>query len=156
MDRFYFRRMCCSQLIREEERNHCDDMMYERNFSYFLESTQWCFDSHWEPQYFMLDEKWWSKIDFVGHKDNIFNDSRTLLKSLVSKKDGLTAWDKVGKDGWDNNLAFMESNSAGHATNTTDKMLQYYTRDLELFVEEKYAVEWQHEELGLEKIHLFQ
>lgn len=156
MDRFYFRGICCSQLIQEKDQNHCDDMMYEKNFSYFLEAThQWCFDNHWEPQYFMIDKKWWSRIDFVGQFHNIFNDSQTLLKSLVSKKDGLTAWDKVGKDGWDHNQAFMESNSAGHATNTTAKMLQYYTRELELLVEEKYAVEWQHEELGLENIHLF-
>ena len=49
----------------------------------------------------------------------------------------------------------MQQNGAGHATGSEEKLAKYYTRELENLVEEKYAIEWKHDILGFDEIHLF-
>jgi hypothetical protein len=78
-----------------------------------------------------VDAKWWRKIDFVGHMHHLYDDTKALLKFLRSKKDSLTAWEKVGKDGWENNGEFLQQNRAGHVTGSEQKLMNYYTRELE-------------------------
>ncbi|GFH50042.1 hypothetical protein CTEN210_06518 [Chaetoceros tenuissimus] len=153
-DKFYFRNICCKPLPQDQEQQ-CNEMIWKQNFTYFLERTQDCHDPHWQIQYDVVDEKWWSKIDFVGHMHHIHVDAKSLLKFLRSNKDGLTAWEKVGKEGWEKNGEFLQQNGAGHATGSEQKLAKYYTRELEVFVEEKYAIEWKHDILGFDEIHLY-
>jgi hypothetical protein len=67
-----------------------------------------------------------------------------LLESLISTKDGKTAWEKVGKSGWGDNgqSGFLQENSAGHSSGARDLFEKFYNKDYEAFVEEKWKVEW--------------
>lgn len=161
-DRSYFRNKCCSDdvLFHQSDRDRCNVMIQKKNFEYFLKRTQDCFDPHWEPQTYAIDDKWWPKIDFIGYMDSLQEDIRTLLTSLTSNKDNMTAWDKVGKEGWVSSDGieggFMEMNGAGHAQNAKDSMLSHYAPGTEKFVELHWKVEWQHASYHFKEFRLFE
>jgi hypothetical protein len=92
----------------------------------------------------MIDEKWWPHIDFVGSFANIEEDAKRLLESLISTKDGKTAWEKVGKSGWGDNgqSGFLQENHSVHRRGARDLFEKYYNKNCEAFVEEKWKVEW--------------
>ena len=141
-DSSYFRNKCCREnmLAEKHNRDKCETMINTKNFDYFLNRTQDCSDPHWEPQVYAIDDKWWSKIDYIGYIASIQEDTKSLLRSLTSVKDERTAWDKVGKDGWFSSDGteggFMQTNAARHAGHARDKMLLQYTPRTEQFVEE--------------------
>jgi hypothetical protein len=134
----YFIRQCCSSTKTSE----CQVKRSQKDFWYFLNSD--CKDPHWEPQITMIDEKWWPYIDFIGSFTTIREDSERLLKLLKSTKDGKSAWEKVGKSGWGRNgtSGFLQENSAGHSGGARDLFAEYYNKDYEALVEEKWKVEW--------------
>lgn len=158
-DKEYFRSKCCNIHVmpKKEHRDECNDKMNKKDFTYFLAKTQHCHDPHWEPQTRVIDSKWWPKISFVGYMNNLEKDAKRLLQSLISRWDNVTAWDKVGKDGWgDNgNSSFMHRNQARHAQSARSLLLKYYTPALEKFVEDKWNVDWNSNYFHFEKIALF-
>ena len=100
-------------------------------------------------------------INFVGYMDTVADDSRRLLKSLLSSKDGVSAWERYGKTGWGGNRtnSFMESEvvveTDVHGTNARDKLRQYYTIDAEKFVEKHWSGEWNHSVYHFDLFHLY-
>ena len=77
------------------------------------------FDAYWESQVHTIDNIWWPKINFMGYMGSLQEDTKTLLTSLTSNKDNMSAWEKVGKEGWVSSDGIkgglMEANRAGHA-----------------------------------------
>jgi hypothetical protein len=134
-----FIRKCCKKKNKQSE---CQAKREEKDFWYFLNSD--CKDPHWEPQMTMIDAKWWPHIDFIGLFSSIDVDAKRLLQSLKSSKDGKSAWEKVGKSGWGRNgtSGFLQKNSSFHRSGAKDLFAEYYNKDYEAFVEEKWKVEW--------------
>lgn len=158
-DKDYFRTKCCNiyAMPNKEDRDECDEKMNQKDFSYFLTKTQHCFDPHWEAQSQVIDSKWWPKVSFVGYMNNLEQDAKQLLSSLISSQDNRTAWDKVGKDGWGQNgtSSFMKKNQAKHAQSARSRLLKYYTPRLEKFVEDKWKADWNCDYFHFEKKSLF-
>jgi len=145
----YFRRRCCSKRT-PEILKECKLKQSEGDFDYFLQRTKDCHDEHWNPQSKKIDEKWWPTINFVGYmvgddSQLIEKYAKNLLESMISKKDGLSAWEKYGVSGWGLNKTqcFLQSNNANHATDAHDKLRKYYTKCNEQFVERRWRAEWE-------------
>lgn len=147
----YFVSHCC------KGDQYCEKRVADGDaFDYFLEKSLHCRNPHWMPQAEEIDEKWWSHMSFVGKMENAAADAERLLKSITSSKTGETAWEEAGKSGWMGNKAFLVRDEAPHATHADNKMKQYYTPCAELFVEEHWHSEWEHEEVfSFEKFHIF-
>ena len=108
-----------------------------RTLSNFAELIkQGCRDVHWRPQTERMESKYWPHINFVGHFETIEEDSQRLLERIG-------AWDEHGKTGWGihKNLTMFgkESNTNKHKTGAGNKLLEWYTPELESWVEEFYA-----------------
>jgi len=152
----YFIERCC-----EDYEDACRRMKSELSpqelFPYFLNRTLDCPDPHWEAQVLFIDDKWWPNIDFIGYMTSISEDSKTLLKSIRSDKDGISAWDTFGKSGWgeSSNRGFMQKNEAAHATNSSKILSKYYTPELEKFVEKHWEIEWKLPEVYFERNSIF-
>jgi len=135
------------------------------NFSFFLHkiTTVLSNNVHWRSIFSRIDEKWWPSIDFVGNMENLSQDTEIFLKSLHSKVGGVSAWDRVGKTGWGDSerdcrggtSAFLGERDNGHQTNARDKMLEYYTPSLEIFVESHYADDLNNRYFHFEEVELY-
>lgn len=156
-DKFYFRQHCCNNLIDTNAINMCNRMIKEANFGYFLKRTQNCKDFHWGLQAEVLDEKWWPSINFVGYMHSTANDTKRLLESLVSVKNGASAWENVGNSGWgeDGYGGFMQDNSARHGNGAQNKLRTFYTPEYESFVEKYWAKDWYMDQYHFDELHLF-
>jgi len=142
----FFRKKCC-QPKHNVTKKECKDRKNDNpELSYFLNRTRDCPNDHWDPQYSMIDTKWWNTINFVGYMHSVVEDSKRLLQSITFTEDGVSAWEKYGKTGWGENgtSAFMELTTAHHATNAHDKLRSFYTREDEKFVEKYWKGEWNH------------
>jgi len=140
----------CPQYARLGGKNvtECIEAVKREDFSFFLKeiTTVNHENVHWRSIYSTVDEKWWPWIDEIyemGENSEVF---KTFLQSIKSNVDGVSAWDRTGKTGWgenkvdcDGDHAFMEKKDSRHATDANSKMRQYYTPDLEKFVEQRYA-----------------
>lgn len=155
-DSYYFFQKCCRDRG-EDVKEECRIKKNHTSFTYFLNRTRDCHNDHWNPQYASIDTKWWNTINFVGYMDNIEKDSKQLLQSITSSKDGVSAWDRYGRTGWgtNGNNSFMKMDTEGHATNASGKLLQYYTRTHEKFVEKHWAGEWNHSVYHFNPLHLY-
>eukprot|EP00558_Chaetoceros_sp_UNC1202_P007240 CAMPEP_0197248216 /NCGR_PEP_ID=MMETSP1429-20130617/36451_1 /TAXON_ID=49237 /ORGANISM="Chaetoceros sp., Strain UNC1202" /LENGTH=117 /DNA_ID=CAMNT_0042709345 /DNA_START=146 /DNA_END=499 /DNA_ORIENTATION=- len=80
--------------------------------------------------------------------EDLSEDAEHFLKEIKSIKDGVSAWDRIGSTGWGDNerdcgalgtSAFLAKKDSRHKTNARDHMLSYYTPELERFVEQHYA-----------------
>jgi hypothetical protein len=100
---------------------------------------------HWSPVSNRMDDKWWPFINYIATMEDLAEDAEHFLQNLISNVDGMTAWDRVGKTGWGDNERdcdhlgtdpFLGKKDTKHKTNAKSKMLQYYTPELENFVEE--------------------
>ena len=107
-------------------------------------------------------------MEFVGYSDTLADDAEKLLKSIHSKKDGVSAWERVGKEGWDlsdgcnnkkSNVAFgrqvFHTKSNGTSTSTSDKLKQYYTPELEAVVETTYKEDGESPYFHFQHIKIF-
>lgn len=156
-DQTFFRERCCNLRHHNVSKKECRSRQENTDFSYFLNRTVDCPDEHWNPQYSMIDAKWWDTINFVGYMDNVSEDAKELLQSITSIDDGTSAWEKYGKTGWGRNGtdAFMRRDTAHHATNAHSKLRSYYTRKDEKLVEKFWSGEWNHSAYHFPRIHLF-
>ena len=158
----HFFQHCCQVghiLKTQQEQDHCIDMIYEQNFTYFLRRTLDCHDPHWDPQLPVVDEKWWKSMTFVGYMENLSSDAKLLLQYLKSSPPSsssnndtvttmTTAWDKYGASGWGPNhdKSFLQRNMAEHITNSAYCICELYTQRDELFVEKHWHMEWNYPE----------
>ena len=114
-----------------------------------------------------LDDAWWPSIDFVGYTDTLADDAEKLLKSIHSTKDGVSAWERVGKEGWDlsdgcnetSNVAFgreiFHTKANGTSTSSLEKLKQYYTPELEAQVEAQYKEDWESPYYHFQDVKIF-
>ena len=140
------------------EHHHEECRQKYQHFNFFIYNiTQTINNRHWKSICSLIDEKWWPYISFIGRMDTIVTDARLLLQSLTSNVDNnnvITAWDKLGSTGWsgkekvgicNGTLSFLEreetkdvGNNHGHRTDAQTKLHQYYTPQLEHFVENHF------------------
>jgi len=90
----------------------------------------------------------WEQINFVGHFDKLEDDTHRLL-------DRLGAWDEVGASGWPEGGLYAGSSTVRHQTGAHDRMIEYYTPELEDYVDKFYAADYDSSYLGLPRYRLF-
>jgi len=91
----------------------------------------------------------WEQINFVGHFDNLEEDTHRLL-------DRLRVWDEVGASGWPpKGGLYAGSSTVRHRTGAHDRMREYYTPELEDFADKFYGADYDSSYLGLSKYRLF-
>jgi hypothetical protein len=161
---------CCKHLPNENLKMQCiRNAKKFDSFLHFVTEYKECFNDHWEPQIPRIDSKWWPYVDVIGYQNNLFEDSRRLLKMLHSKRDDgeghhqSSAWDRYGTTGWgvpgdgceNRTHAFLEENNSVHKRDAGSHLLEWYTPELEKLVEEKWAIEWQQERVNFPDINLF-
>ena len=135
------------------------------DFSFFLNNitTTLHKNVHWRSIYSRIDEKWWPFINFVGYMDTISQDTERFLQSIRSEWTGMTAWDAMGKTGWSDDerdcsggtSAFLQMRGNHHQTKARERMLSYYTPELEKVVESRYADDLNNRFFELNEIKLF-
>ena len=132
-------------------------------------------DVHWRSIYSRIDDKWWPYIDKIGTMDSnpqtLLNDAKSILSSIYSTIDGVSAWDRIGKTGWSgikthtdctlnlkSDMPFLGKGDQKHTTSASalDKLKRYYTPQLEQFVEERYADDYNNPFFSFTPIRLFQ
>jgi hypothetical protein len=104
-----------------------------------------CPDPHWNPQSAHISDNIWPTINFVGDMDRIETDATALLRQT-----GL--WDEFGASGWggDGGSIFHDTRSVHHATNSANRVREYYnTSALEEVVERLYRSDYENPILNL-------
>lgn len=136
------------------------------NFDFFLhEITVKSWENvHWRPIYTRIDDKWWPYINYVANMENLSDDASHFLQSIHSTKDGVSAWDRIGKSGWSDNerdcntmgdKSFLAKKDKKHQTNAGDKLRSYYTPELEEFVEKHYERDYNNEYFHFSPLKLY-
>ena len=146
-----------------DDAQYCYD--HRKDFSFFLHdiTRMNTDDLHFRPVDSFVDKKWWPYVNFIGYMDSLSEDSKQLFKSIKSNVDGINAWDRVGKNGWspqrgcDNvdDEEFLQARPSKHKTGAREHMQQYYTEELEKFVETNWASDYEHEFINFPEIKLF-
>jgi hypothetical protein len=144
---------------------------YHQDFHFFVQNftaTPYIQDDmHWRSIFSVIDEKWWPFIDFVGYMDNLNENTKTFLSSIHSSVDGVSAWDRIGRFGWNDKDTtnctiasqsdgqFMGTSDKRHSTKARDQMLQYYTPFLEDIINERYSEDLNNPFFHFNTINLF-
>ena len=143
-----FVRSCCYETK--------DCVSNETTFADFYDMTETCNNEHWEAQSDRFPERVWQTINFVGHMDTLQEDARRLLGQVG-------AWDEYASAGWGPNgthAMFAESvgqsTASQHATGAQDRLRLYYTPQLELAVERRFAEDYEHPVFKLPKRQIFE
>jgi hypothetical protein len=99
---------------------------------------------HWNLQSERMEPKYWTYVNFVGNLETAAPDARRLLEQLG-------AWQDFGASGWgkDGQQAIFAEVQDIHQTDAASKMSNYYTADLEAYVEQMYAADYNHSRMGL-------
>ena len=143
---------CCSKSrVGEDGHKECTEAQDKADFTYFLRRSKDCWDTHWDRQVRRIDDKWWPYINFIGDMGNLEQESKKLLKRLVSQTDGLTAWEKFGKTGWgkDGKQHFLHVDEDPKATGAHNKLKKFYNNPCdEKFVEMHWKDDWQNPYFG--------
>ena len=105
----------------------------------FLKMTETCHNGHWEPITNRIDSKYWKYINYMGKMENLAEDGTRLLKRL-----GNDVWETYGQSGWGKygNSSMFDKPNQIHVTGANDKLLQWYTRETERMVEERFAKDY--------------
>ena len=108
----------------------------------FLYFTERCSDGHWNPQFEVMEEKYWSTIDFVGHLETADVDAKALLQRIG-------AWEEFGASGWGNDgtgtfpsKKLDLGKNKTHYRRTSEKLAQFFSPQIESLVEERYAMDY--------------
>ena len=143
----------------------CKEM--HEHFDFFLHNITTVIDDnvHWRSCFSFVDRKWWPYIDYIANMEDLSKDAEHFLKSLRSNVDGVSAWDRAGKTGWrygnvheecvEEEGGFLSFIEPEHATNASDKMLKYYTPELERFVEKRYEDDFKNPFFRFKRMKLF-
>ena len=143
----YFSEWCCQKKPRKM-RPFCSEQA--SNFTYFVEETQTCYDSHWEPQTDFITDAYSKQLNFVGHLETAERDAKALLQRIG-------AWEEHGQSGWGkhrNESIFQSTSNVKHKTtkstgDSKSRLSQYFTPELEKLVEERYAHDYERSEFSL-------
>ena len=144
----YVQRHCCNQ-----EKSTCGE---EANASFmgFLRviKTKCCCDPHWISQTKRIDSAFRRYINFVGHFENIQQDTKRLLHKINTKNNRINnfktktsngdLWEQYGASGWGrfkNESIFAQGTQATHRTSAITKLKEYYNASIEQFVENMFA-----------------
>ncbi|KAL3917303.1 MAG: hypothetical protein SGARI_007748 [Bacillariaceae sp.] len=107
--------------------------------------NQCCCDPHWAPQSKRIDTAFRPFINFVGHFDEIQDETRRLLVETsvrLGRDDKEELWQRFGASGWGANRTdaiFAESTHAKHQTSAISKLQEYYNSTVEAMVDEIYG-----------------
>jgi hypothetical protein len=114
----------------------------EYNFpfeSFVVSFMRQCQDSHWNQQIRRMKPKNWKWINFVGHFENMQNDTRRLLKKIGAYEEfGATGWGESSSD-INKTLSIFEKNLAHHKTGSGNYMNKHYSPTLERLVLQYYS-----------------
>jgi Fe-S cluster biosynthesis and repair protein YggX len=146
--------------------NHTYCIEHHTEFEFFLYNitTRLGKNVHWRSIYSRVDEKWWPWINYVANMEHLSEDAEHFLRTIKSKVDGVSAWDRIGKTGWSSderhcdslgNSSFLAMKDTRHKTNALDHMREYYTPKLERFVEVHYADDFNNPFFKFSDIKLF-
>merc|ERR1719361_2204046 len=97
-----------------------------------------------------MEQKFYPKLNFIGHLETAQWDIKRLLNKLHPH-----AWEKYGNSGWGkylNETMFESTNTIKHATSAEKHLLEYYTKEIELRVEELYTSDYDNEFMDLERV----
>jgi Sulfotransferase family len=149
----YIRRHCCSDTSRGDNNETGGNSCFEKahnSFLGFLQVVQesCCCDPHWSPQSTRIDPPVFRKyINFVGHFEDIQNETKRLLDHLDAKllqgeaRPKKSLWEQFGTDGWGPNgnaPIFSEGTKAKHETSAITKLREYYNSTSERLLEDIY------------------
>jgi len=165
-------RVYASLLNQQDGRDHDDlDLDYNHcflkrdDFGFFLYNiTTVLSDVHWRSIHSLIDKKWWPHVNFVGKMTTLSEDAKEFLDSIHSNIDNVSAWERIGSTGWGANERncsaegtdpFLAERRNRHQTDARDKMMDYYTPELENFVESHWGDDLNNHYFDLEKIKLF-
>ena len=117
----------------------------------FLQLTETCQDTHWMPQSERMHPKHWKYINYVGHLENVENDTKQLLQKVG-------AWEDFGSSGWGKhgNTSIFENpaDAGGHATWSHWQVWKWYTQVLERKVEAFYNEDYSNALLNFTRTNL--
>ena len=117
----------------------------EYNFpfeSFVVSFMRQCQDPHWNQQILRMKPKNWKRINFVGHFENIQNDTRRLLKKIGAYKEfGATGWGESSSD-TNKTLSIFEKNLANHKTGSGNYMEKHYSPTTERLVLKYYRPDY--------------
>jgi hypothetical protein len=147
-----------------DDAQYCYD--HRMDFSFFLTVIailQKKDDIHFQPVDSFVDKKWWPYINFIGYMDSLSADSKRLFKSIKSGVDGVSAWERAGTTGWspyhtcdgDEDEEFLQEKPSKHKTGAREHMMEYYTPELEKFVEKNWASDYENEFIHFPGIKLY-
>ena len=138
------------------------------NFEFFIKEIipTLSLNVHWRTIYSRVDEKWWPYINYVGYMESLSDHAKTFLQSIHSNIDGISAWDKIGKSGWSDNERscknvvnatgeFLAQRDKIHTMNARQKMLEFYTPELEKIIEDYYWDDLNNQYFQFKPIKLF-
>ena len=165
----FFTKTICKAYQKHDGKNIDDCLKYHENFDFFVKEIipTNSLNVHWRTIYSRVDEKWWPYINYVGYMESLSDHAKTFLESIHSNIDGISAWDKIGKSGWSNNErrcknavnatgAFLAQQDIHHTTNARQKMLNFYTPELEKFIEDYYWDDLNNPYFQFKPIQLFE
>ena len=110
----------------------------------FLDLIETCPDGHWGPQLYRIDLKFWPYINFVGHVETAYNDTKRLLQRIG-------AWEEYGKTGWGkhgNASIFASHANQNHVTYSQYQVWTWFTPALERRIEEYYKMDYAYRPFG--------
>ncbi len=157
------------EAFRRHNKNYDECVEKHEDFDFFLKNITSTLneDVHWRTIYSRVDEKWWPYMSYVGYMENLNDDVKSLFSSVYSNIDGVSAWDRIGKSGWSGNkngdcqdnlksqIPFLGHSDGSHTTRARNKMKEYYTPELEDYVEKHFADDLQNPFFHFDKINLF-
>ena len=149
----YIKRRCCEQKsspVHELLECHDPHSLPIISFEEFLKVVvPQCKDGHWCRQSELLRPVQWPHINFVGHFDRLEADTRRLLDDVLG------VWEEMGATGWPHGSLYAGSSTVGHQTGAHNRMLQYYTPELEAIADAWYKADYDSPYLGMTKYRLF-
>lgn len=146
----YMLRHCCRHFRMTNHVIPCREGFNSRNITFadfVFGVIPKCRDPHWEAQANRIPQKYWPHIDFIGHMESIAADTKRLLEMVG-------AWNTYGANGWHGGSIFADT-VVSHATDSSTRLREYYTPELETAVEEFYKKDYEHPLLNLTRIRIF-
>jgi hypothetical protein len=85
-----------------------------------------CSDPHWRSQKQRMGPLYWDHINFVGHMENIANDTERLLTQLgMWEQYGASGWGSNPRNDGENTSVFAGLSTVKHATGSGSRLDQY-------------------------------
>ena len=120
---------------------------------YWLRTSPSCPDKHWSPiTHWRMEYKFYPLLNFIGHLETAAWDVKRLLNKISP-----TAYAEYGASGWGvgrNESMFKSSSTVLHAKDTSAKLKQYYTPEIEERVQHIFRDDYDNKFLELERVRI--